>query len=139
MDTMHASLSGYVHMRAGEQMRGGCQEHSVEGRIDQKHPLQMFSGLSCDWPPLNQSPVRGAAPLSQGTSLSVGPSHGILAFSLTSWLALPPRGPPCRPAAAQVEGDGHDLCQHQLCLLQLQRPQFVSASQPHSTPCSWGP
>ena len=49
------------------------------------------------------------------------------ALPLTSWPALPHRGPPCRPVAAQVKGDRHDLCQHQLCLLQLQRPQLVSA------------
>lgn len=41
--------------------------------------------------------------------------------------ALPHRGPPCCPVATQVKGDRHDLCQHQLCVLQLQRPQFVSA------------
>lgn len=51
MDTMHASLSGYAHMRAGEQMRGGCWEHRVEGGTDKKRPLQMFSGLSWDQAP----------------------------------------------------------------------------------------
>lgn len=36
-----------------------------------------------------------------------------------------PRRPSHSPAPAQVQGNGHDLCQHQLCLLQLQCPQFV--------------
>lgn len=36
-----------------------------------------------------------------------------------------PRRPSHCPASAQVQGNGYDLCQHQLRLLQLQRPQLV--------------
>lgn len=35
------------------------------------------------------------------------------------------RRPSHRSAPAQVQGNGYDLCQHQLRLLQLQRPQLV--------------
>lgn len=58
---------------------------------------------------------------------ALGPLAWVLNFPGPRWWALPYRRPSCRPAATQVKGDGRDLRQHQLCLLQLQRPQLVSA------------
>lgn len=34
----------------------------------------------------------------------------VLTFPLTLWMVLSYRGPPCCPAAAQVQGDRHDFC-----------------------------
>lgn len=67
-----------------------------------------------------------------------GPLAWVLNFPGPRWWALPYRRPSCRPAATQVKGDGRDLRQHQLCLLQLQRPQLVSALALLS-PLSLGP
>lgn len=80
--------------------------------------------------PLNQRIIRAESTPSQGTAGSPFPGYLTLSGNPPQGLGLTPdllagtplcRGPPCRPAAAQVEGNGHDLCQHQLCLLQLQR------------------